>query len=267
MIDKLRVALLRQALMIVVSKLSTGSTPRDGERANSVNCFWALLETDENKEFKLGVKNIQDEGIMGITWNADDCENECCIPNSWLAGYEFTATHCLGQYTFRYSNLSSFLLREIFWIPVIEINIDRFTQHLFNSFTPKRTHRIEVLKTVVEFTIEQEASDNFIFDEDMGTDALSIMQRIHSIRIGRHQDYGRSDAHLDLTLESLIESHDIEKRENGYRAKGKALSTIAQYELENRRHKDRKLQNNLLLMLTAFLAFSSLFQVYLSYKQ
>ena len=98
-----------------------------------------------------------------------------------------------------------------------------------------------------------------VFDE-YGIDSLELMRKIHGHRISKHQDFDTAHAWLELILKSLIETGDIEKTESGYVVTGKSLTTIAQYEEENRRNKTQTRLNVILVFLTAIIAFATVFQ-------
>ena len=266
MFDKIKVLFLRQVLKKVVAAPAPASIPRTGERAEKLNCFWAKLDFKDKDQIDFVVDSVIDNGVEGRIWDGASYSSSCCMPDQWLNKTQLNATHYIGVNTFTYSDPMEFLTYKYFRIPNIEILLNHFLQYLYNSRTPEKTEQIKILKKLVKFTLEADAAVYDLRNNNKGIVSTGILQDIYGNRIFRHPEYLHAVARLNLTLASLIESGDIELTELRYRVKGKALSTISEYELENRRHKYRKSQNNLLLLLTAVLVLTSCFQAYLNWK-
>ena len=129
----------------------------------------------------------------------------------------------------------------------------------------QRSGRIELkfLKKLVELRLELDTDESTyidrIYDEGYGSEIYEIISKMYGSRIFKHQHQNQFSAHLELLLESLVESGDVIKTNPNelYKATGKALSTIAHYEEENRRHRQQMRMNFLMVILTTVIAISS----------
>ena len=69
-----------------------------------------------------------------------------------------------------------------------------------------------------------------------GITALDLMTKIYSMRLFLHPSLEVQERKVDLYLDSLVSSGELNKINNEYVVTGKALSTIEKYEEEERRH-------------------------------
>lgn len=69
-----------------------------------------------------------------------------------------------------------------------------------------------------------------------GITSLDLMTKIYSMRLFLHSSWGVQDKKMDLYLDSLVSSGELNKINDEYVVTGKAISTIEKYEEDERRH-------------------------------
>jgi len=228
-----------------------------------IDCFSAEIRSLEGQYFDLQVGKILKEGVEGRLMERNEGYSEgsgWCVTNHGLDKIEFSATHFLGLRSFQYSSPLKFLMWKLVKIPKLIILKDRLSQLWFNSKTPARTNRIETLRELVDMRLETDANSPNAASE--GKDSIEILAKIHGRKIIFHPEYKSTRASLELDLESLVESGDLHEKNRYYRATGKALSTIANYEQENRRHQEQMQHNSWIKWLTIALVFVGMLQAF-----
>ena len=76
------------------------------------------------------------------------------------------------------------------------------------------------------------------------------MSLMYGDRWARHPDNEQLHQYYVLVLDSLVESDDLNLEDNGYHLSPKALSTLAQFEEDNRKHRDLVIMQKILAALT-----------------
>lgn len=194
------------------------------------------------------------------------CHDEfkpCCIPNNsiitlvplfdiYFRGLRFQRSTYLG-FLWHIISLSSFRHR-------IHENT---AQAIFNISTPTRKSRYEILRTLAEDRIRAMANKWSPYGGGDNGHKSHVLwaSELFGPRVASHKDWDRYLAIVELELEALKFSGDVEKSENGFRASPNALNTLADFELEERRHADNVKWARRLTWLTGTLIFVGVGQV------
>jgi len=183
-----------------------------------------------------------------------------------ISEIEFSATHFLEFHNFNYQSPLKLLIWEFFWIPNLIVLNDKLSQFWFNSKTPERTGRYDLLNSMVAMRLESDENSQLGDRSFSGKGSVEILAKVHGKRIISHPKYRSTKAKLELTLESLVDSSEVEENNLRYRAVGKALSTIAKIEQENRRHQEQMQYNAWIKRLTFALVFVGFLQAYINWS-
>ncbi len=128
-------------------------------------------------------------------------------------------------------------------------------QRVFNITTKFQHDRIEVLNRLVQLDLahgeygRREFSEIWDFGEFYGERAYG------------HPDYEVESRRFQLIVSSLVETGELEQADDRFKVTGKALTTIAKHETEERRHRDHKIHNLFIFLLTLVLAVTSVVSV------
>jgi len=156
------------------------------------------------------VEKVIEEGVSGLVWNGQRYQDECSIPNRNLMEYNFRSRHFLGQYSFDYESPLKLLFLEKICTPRVNIFRDKLGQRIFNSKTPVRTSRIELLKKIIDYQFENKNNPDRVYgNSDNGITSFEIIDRMYSYRIYDHPDYERMKFDLEMNLEALVDSGDL----------------------------------------------------------
>ena len=111
--------------------------------------------------------------------------------------------------------------------------------------------RHELLKTLVQ---------NYIDSTHTGIDTLDLMSKLYSNRWILHPKGREVEKKLELYLDSLVETGELNKINTEYVVNGKAIVTIENYEEAERRHLDNIRSQRRMIYLTILLAIFALVQ-------
>ena len=269
---KIKVFFLRKALNLTKNRLPRSRLATHKNTNIEKDLFKVWIKWNDEKDHTFGVYTVKQNGIEGVIIGKDDVLSPCAIPYQWLGNKTFKAKHYLGSQFFTYFSPVKLLIWEYLRFPRLKILKNLLAQFLYNAKTPIRTDRVEILKKLVELRLELDTDDSIsmerILENDYGSEIYEIISKLYGDRIFNHRRYEHISAHLALLLESLVVTNDVIRggQESHYRATGKALSTIAQYEQENRRHKEQMRHSSKIFWLTVVLALVGILQAYVAWR-
>lgn len=209
---------------------------RSGEEGAAVNCF--SVHIDQQGEAPLLVIDIAGETVSCLGWDGSDYTLPHELQLSQVAAKDFLIDHYYGLWDVRYKGLNDFIRGRLLLYPYIKINAVRIwnpvAQYVFNKRRLVTRHRTKLLKRIVDRHLA-------------GNPALSsteLMIHLHNVRWIYHPAKNFYQRQLELYLDSLVESGDLQKVDGyKYLVKGKALQSLERYEEEEARHTEaRRLQ-------------------------
>ncbi|MDP2030486.1 MAG: hypothetical protein Q8K12_12675 [Thiobacillus sp.] len=196
-------------------------------------------------------------GVEGRWVDADSFVLPACIPNDILHPAQFRCTHFIGIYEFKYHSALQLLIHEFLLLPRFDIWRDKLTQYFFNKQRLVRKERINVLRLILEATVRERR---------FTISSVSLASRLYSNRWVFHPDKDEMLSYCTLLLDSLASSGDIVDERGSYRFAPQALSTLAQYEEDERKHRDMIRQQSALKWLTVALVVVGLIQALITWK-
>lgn len=218
---------IRQAL----KKPSPRSIPLTGPRAKE-NDFYAIYLDVPEYDWKFLVNSeIHGKGYSGKLWINERDGRECSMLNSTIARSRtgVLIEHYYRGNQFDYRSSTWFLIAQLVRWHDILILTNRISQDFYNRKTLLRAERIELLRYLVEETIQRPGAR---------FDPLFLGIQLHSRRWFYHPQREEHEAHLRLVLESLAETGDLKKQEMHFVVAPKALATLSEFEKEEQRHQD-----------------------------
>lgn len=256
MLQLLRITLLKAAIKLALRKPAPTLIPRSLPRAASVDCFMVTL-TGSVDDWSLLVDTAGPCGIKGRWLDAGSYDRPVSIPWTNLRDAEFQCTHFLGPFEFEYRSPQTLLLRENLQLSRLQVLRDRVTQMRFNRLRLVRKDRIEMLRIILESSIDKSS---------FHTSSVTLAANLYTNRLFFHPEREQMLNHCSLLLKSLVASGDLTLKDGAYRLTPKALHTLSQYEEDDRRHRDMLAQQKALKWLTFSLIFVGLLQAYASWK-
>jgi hypothetical protein len=245
----------KHILKSLLDKPAPDRIPRSGEKALSVDCNVVYFRSF-NKSWTLLCDEVFPEGVTGIYWANNEGFGRVSIPFYLMADYELDITHFYGRYDLRYGSITQYFWEGIVPVNKTKILIGKGSQFLFNKKELVRSERIEVLKVILEKELDQR-------QYEISSVALSTL--LYTEKWVFHPDKSRQLRYNDLLLRSLHESGDLEKTQYGFRLSSKSLVTIAQYEEDQKKHRENISQAKSMKWLTVALIFVGLIQASITF--
>lgn len=135
----------------------------------------------------------------------------------------------------RYVSEAEFLVMD-WWYPLFVRLREWLLQSSYQVITPIRAERLVVLAAILDKRLNDNSFD-YILENDTVT-SEEVMVKMFGRRILNHSDGGRISSRIDLILDSLVESGDVERvGDHGFRPKGQAITTVSEAATDERRHR------------------------------
>jgi len=261
--------LLKCALNKTSKKPSPIRIPLSGSAGVKQDYYSVNLTRKDHNITDLLVRKSGKRGVACKEWVENENEpangrfsKNVIIPWEELENAKIEIRHYLKGHEFRYKSAHAFLLHQLFYLPYISIIKSWVSQTFYNTRTPVRSSRIELLKRLVRRRIKYHTEQgNYSIRDETGDSLLDLLTDIYGTRIYLHPKIDEYRSNLLIDLDSLVATDDVKITINKYVAAGKAVATIAAYEEENRRHLDNKKHNNRIFWLTVILAIVGSLQI------
>lgn len=254
--QSLPLVLCRTALNYALRYPAPDRIPRTLPRARDLNCFVVELG-GADIGWPLLVDRLHPDGVEGRWVDTDSFVLPACIPNALLRPSQFRCTHFIGIYEFKYHSALQLLIREFLLLPRLEIWRDKLTQYFFNKQRLVRKERIDVLRLILEATVRERR---------FTISSVGLASRLYSNRWVFHPEKDEMLSYCTLLLDSLATAGDLVDDRGSYRLAPRALATLAQYEEDERKHRDMIRQQRALKWLTVALVGVGLIQAFVTWK-
>jgi len=253
LLKKITLALYGWLLPKLLVRRCPNNIPRSGEEGAKINCFSVFLT--KSSEPYLYFQKPKDGFFVVLEWNNGEFVKVRDVSLDEIYEFDLLIRHCWGLATIEYTNIYDFIFHRITGLIYIKVFLQRkfeaITQYFFNIRKLTTQKRIELLQFMLK--------DQLSRDHD-GISANGILFKLYSYRWFYHPDGPQHEKMLQMHLDSLVESGDLQKINNEYVVQGKAISTIEKYEEDESRHHDRVLTAKTMVLLTLVIAIAALLQ-------
>jgi len=187
-------------------------------------------------------------GVVGRVFGPDAPAETQTIPWGDLEALNVEITHFLGTHDFKFRSPRKFLWAHISKWPWMYRLVQRVRQAFFNRKKLVRVDRMRALRHLVEERIGR---------RDARCSPVQLVAELHTFRAFHHPNIDEQLGYAALLLDSLVASGDLSNNQGSYAVSPKALVTLAQYDEDNRRHRDNKTIQWLIVRLTIILAIAA----------
>lgn len=247
----IRIWILKRALNKLSPDVFTSSSPE----CEKLDAYKMWIKTSENESVL--VDKYNEAGCLeGWKYNSKsekhDIQTELATSDENLS--RVTVTHYYKCETLEYESLFQLALLNFSGFDKFKVSakalLNRIAQLIHNSKSVHIKTRYELLRFIV---------DKYCIDRDFGL--ISLSTAIYTLRFFQHPQRPDVQKKLQLYLDSFVESGELKIKSNSlYKVTGKAIVTLEQFELEERRHADSLKVQGLVLVLTAVIALSAIVQ-------
>ncbi len=202
-------------------------------------------------------KSVSDEGLTGI-WFPEITGGgyDKTIELSRLKNFTMRIKFYYRERLFEYTSPIEFILHQYLPIPYCWLKLERAKQRLYNVKTLIRQERIDVLRVLLREVLEGEEK----FDK------FWMINRLYGPRSSAHPGFAQLLKYYDMLLDSLVDTGELLKDGTGYVVAPKAFTTIAEYEEDDRRHKNQINLQRLIVVLTVCLVIVGLLQAIVTWE-
>lgn len=262
----LKQRILRLLLPRLLARKSPSRIPRSGEEGKKVNCYTIRIIEDNGEWLHLVDKFDKEKNELHVL--APDNKNSFVIPKSYtlnhLAPEKFHFTHYYGLYQLDYNSVYDLAFNFISKYDVVKVHIKIFWDIISQSRFNKKILVTKTTRELLQFLVEKQLNDDVKNSENgfnysrKAIDEFSLMTELYSMRWISHPQSSQQRKKVELYLESLVQSKNLEKKNHDYFVTGKALQTLEEYEENERRHQDAVKTQKGILWLTFVIAIATM---------
>mmetsp|Transcript_4930 Transcript_4930/g.7829 ORF Transcript_4930/g.7829 Transcript_4930/m.7829 type:complete len:274 (-) Transcript_4930:246-1067(-) len=230
--------------------------------SDETDCYFLTLVDPKNGR-RLKVESFEKNELIVREWVDDRYCEETTLETSELPNWQLNASRWFRYFRSDYENAWKFWRGEVSRRIELLWFRENFSQRLFNATFKFRSDRINVLKNIVRNHLQDASSANGFIYQPAPKGLVTILQEHTGPRFFGHPAQDEMSARFRLVLESLFESGDLTKdTSNNYQLAPQSLITIADFELNERRHRDSKILGIIAAILTFIVSIATVFQAY-----
>ena len=247
--NKIRKYIYKKVLESVLQYPCPDRIRRSGNAGKRVNCYSINIDNESNLD--LLINAVDEIGVTGRLWTGKAYDKKKTVSFEDLNSFKISITHYYGLCTITFDGIFDYLIKNILRIPYIRIWVNGVEQFVYNQTKLFRFERMQILNLLIEDHIEN--------DENEMT-SWNIMTAIHSIKWSGHPKGEQAHKRLRLFLDSLVETGEIKETDMFcYQVKGKAIDTLACFELEERRYKENLSLKWIMILFTFLMVIITFF--------
>ena len=219
-----------------------------------IDCYTIYINNSDGT-YGLLVDEVSAYGVTGKYWYVDQHVHGASLPLEFINFDDIEVHQYYKKYHFIYESLLKYLIQV--WRRYLWVLFDILKQSGFNKRS-LRLERMHILDLLVKNHIEGNLKE---------INEFSLMDFLYSRRWQYRPDIKKQLNYHRFFLDSLEKSGDLEKDHSGlrYNVSAKALLTISEYEIEERRHKDNISQQKRIGYLTFALIIVVILQTVVTY--
>jgi hypothetical protein len=174
---------------------------------------------------------ISGDILSGLEWNGNSYADDVTLSIADFETANLNITHYYGLSEVTYDSVYDAAWNYVTRLVYVKIRFHRYLESTFQYFFNKRKlvtkKRIELLQMMIDDQIDR------MHD---GISLLDLMEKIYSMRMFLHPSWATQEKRVQMYLDSLVASGELNHINDEYVVSGAALSTIERYEEEERRH-------------------------------
>jgi hypothetical protein len=244
----------RLAIDLAASKPSPSRIPLSDRSAVSRRDYFTAYVIDDDADHRAVLFHTTTHGARALIFkrNANAPGLECTVLNAGIASQRLEIVQYYAELEIRYSSAWEFVLHQVVGYARLALLRDRLSQAWFNQRKFVRRDRSDVLRSFVEATLKK---------ADYKTSHLGLMTDLYGPRWAQHPGYEPVANYYELLLDALVEHGDLKVQGHQYGLAAKGLNTLADYEEDERRHRDNRVRQTVLGVLTAALVIVGIGQL------
>ena len=216
--------------------------------------------------YKLWIKTTEEKSVLVDRINETECiegreynptseshDTHTELESSYENLSRVTVRHYYKCETLEYDSLFLLALLNFSGLDKLKVNIkialSSAVQLIHNSKTIHIKTRHELLRFIV---------NKYGTEKDFGL--LMLSTAMYSLRFFKNPQRPNIQKKIQLYLDSFVASGELEIKNYRYRITGKAIVTLEQFEIDERRHRDSLKNQRRVLWLTIVIALSAVIQ-------
>lgn len=213
-----------------------------------------ILRFLNNEDPWLIVERREGDDLICTTWNGVTHAGEARHPIAKFASNEYRIKHYYGASTIYFDGMwryaCGYFLRAPYFLIHVRRSIERAGAFFFNRRRIVLGQRLDLLTFMIERAAEGQDSFN----------SLDLMTDMHTIRWITHPNGETVRNRLELYLDSLVDTGELQKNNMEYRLKGLALKLVEERSETERKHRQSIRIQWLIAALTMATVILAIFQ-------
>ena len=217
------------------------------------NCYTAYFHILDKATDRCMFRGMDGENVKCLEWDGSRFSKEINVAVSDVDPETIHIFHWYKRIDLRTYGLRPFIFNELifraFWQNIKEI----FLQNKYNRNFRLRQERQDILRELSEKSISFSKQYNRINPFSANRSALEWFFEIHGERAAQHPKYNENSLRFKALLQSLVASNDLKVEDHKISVAPQSFVSLANFELEERRHQDQLSTNRRIVLPTAVL--------------
>lgn len=237
----------------LIAKACDSSIPRSGSEGEKVDCYVVAQDRDGSPFFV--ATGYENETLTGLKYDGHSYAKEHKLMLSEIENGKFRVTHYYGLSEVIYDSIYDIALHHITKFVYLKIHLYRRIsmahQYFFSKLKLVTKKRMELIQFMMNDQLDR---------THKGISSFDLMEKLYSINWVLHPSSDYQMEKLELYLDSLTISGELQKVNDAYVVTGKAITTLEKYEEEERRHVEAVKLQRKIVWLTILLLFVAMAQ-------
>jgi hypothetical protein len=243
--------IIKNAIARALSRRSPQTIPLDGPRLETRDYFTTHITHRATKTEHLILEKTEEE-YSTLQFNDHGENNEVRVKKVNIEDYHIEIKHYYKNLEILFRNPIAFTIYQLLHVYQIRFFFHGIFIRLMGKIPFARAKRLQILQLLHDRLLEGNT-------KSIGPD--TVLNLIYGRRWRHHPSIMPIYNYCELVLESLVESGDLKKEQYGYKLSAHALTTLSKAEEDDRRHRDMRRLQSLMILLTAFLVIIGALQV------
>jgi hypothetical protein len=217
------------------------------------NYFSAHFHTNDESKERFFFKAITGSSVECLAWDGQTFSKPTKVDVSTIDADTVDVFHWYRKIHVRTVGTQAFFKSEVTLQPFFRNLKEFLAQRVYNSHFKLRQERQEVLRELLDRSILFSQQTNRIDPFSAKKSAVEWFFEIHGDRAGQHPTYDENVLKFRALLHSLVASSDLKEEDHRISVSPQSLVSLANFELEERRHQDQLSTNRRIALLTAVL--------------
>ncbi|WP_147335608.1 hypothetical protein [Pseudotabrizicola alkalilacus] len=225
-----------------------------------------LVSFSNDKQNEYRITEVNEKFYSALRIYEPSARYQCSIPFKLTNGTHLMIRHWYHDTEIRYGSALEYFWGTFSFFHLRHDLIMRFQKQKFIRSLKLRENRHDVLQALVDEHIRRGSKEVAPAFDQVRIDRLDVVSLLYTDNVWEHPKISEIITKLDLVIDSLIASGDLDQHQDQLTVKGKSIASIASHIEDDRRHNDQLSYNKWIRNLTLVIACATMAQALVAFS-